>query len=221
MALSRLQTEFTYKSVAGLQVYYFSITMDESGLFSVRDIQGPNGLIQDRFTSLPETVMDDIQAAKVLSKDLVAETSTASGSVVFDSDTTQHVVLNPALQTTKYRVALTPDPGGIVAIAENLAVDGFDITTSITYSGDIAYDVLYSTVANAATSGTVTLTSASNFVDITFPTALSGAVYHVVVTPGGFYPVEVLNKKKTGFRLQLGISLTGNETTTVGYDVFV
>ena len=81
--------------------------------------------------------------------------------------------------------------------------------------------MLYSTVANADTSGTVTLTSAANFVDITFPTALSGAVYHVVVTPGGFYPVEVLNKKKTGFRLQLGISLTGNETTTVGYDVFV
>jgi hypothetical protein len=221
MALSRLQTEFTYKSVSGSQIYYFSVTMDESGGFALRNIQGPNGLIQDQFTSLPEIVMDDIQSALTLSKDLVGETLIAQGTVTFNSETSKTVTLGPSLQTANYRVALTPDPGGIVVAAENLTVDDFDIVTSITYSGDIAYEVLYSTVSNAATSGTTTLTSAANYVDITFSDALNSSAYHVVLTPDGFYPVEVQNKKKSGFRIQMGISLTGAETATVGYDVFV
>lgn len=64
MALTRMMSDFTYRSGSGGVFYYFTISLDQTGSVGVKDIQTPTGRIVDSQTSIPQSVTDDIQTAK-------------------------------------------------------------------------------------------------------------------------------------------------------------
>jgi hypothetical protein len=220
MALSRKLAEFTYKSTVGLTEYFFNVTVDEQSLVAVRNILTPNGPILDSYTSLPESVVDDISAAKALVEDLIAESTLASGTAAFDDDVSSDVVFVSEMNNTNYRVVYSADPDVAVATI-NKAITGFTISTSAAYTGDIGYTVLAKTSQSSATGGVLSFTvDTGSSVEVTFSTAYSSDSYRVVLTTDGFYPAKVTNKTTTGFTVELAIGLSGDQTASVGYEVF-
>ena len=94
MSLSRLNVLSSYASTAGTTQYTFDIGVDLLGGVTVKNIRGPNGLMQDSYTSLPSSVVDDIAIAKAQVVDLLSETSITTGSASFTAQTTVAVDLN-------------------------------------------------------------------------------------------------------------------------------
>jgi hypothetical protein len=141
MAISRMQTEITYKSTAAVGGdYYFTVVMDMSQAVSVRDIKAPTGPIRDSATEIPKDVSEDIQTAIGNLEDLVAQTSATNGTLAFDADTSQAVVFETAYANTNYRVSLETVDFITVRIT-NKATTGFTVEAGITYTGAVGYDV--------------------------------------------------------------------------------
>jgi hypothetical protein len=220
MALVKLESAVTYRSQVGQSNYTFVVQVTNNGLVAVRDIRGPNGLVQDPFTTLPSTVIDDIYAAKGATTALLAETSVTSGSTAFTGQTTLPVVLSPDLDSTAYRVALTFSPIGPTGYVTNQTTGGFDIVLSSAYTGTVGWTVLQKASSTSNYCGTVTFTSSASELNVSFTTAAASADYRVVLTPDGFYPVGIKSQTTTGFTIQLGIGLFGPQTANVGFDVF-
>jgi hypothetical protein len=155
-----------------------------------------------------------------------AETEVVNGAIEWTGNVSEAVVI-PAgiLNNTNYRVAYdTPD--GTILRTESETITGFTAVAPAAYGSatapiDVGYVVLVSTAQSGGTGGTASFTSASNQVTITFASAFSTDNYRVLLTPDGFFTARVLNKTRSGFTIELGISLLGAETATVGYDVLV
>jgi len=220
MALSRVLAEFTYKSTVGTTEYFFNVTVDEQSLVAVRNILTPNGPIIDSYTSLPESVVDDISEAKDLVEDLISETTLASATAAFDEETSSDVLFATEMNNTNYRVTYSADPD-VAVVTTNKATTGFTITTSAAYTGDIGYVVLAKTSQSSATGGELAFTAGTgSSVDVAFSTAYTSDSYRVALSPDGFFPARVVDKSTTGFTVEIAIGLAGDQTANVGYEVF-
>lgn len=229
MALTRVQSEFTYKSSTGGQTYMFDVVVDGQGLVSVRNLRSPYGLIQDSNTSVPQAVLDDIQAALEIVDVLQTETEVDSGNVVFSGQTTQAVVIpGGVLNNTNYRVVFTT-PDGTVLVAEDKTTTGFNAVAATTYGAPadtktVGYSVLVKTGQTSDLSGVLTITNAdAGSLAVVFATPLSTADYRVVLEPRGFFDAHVpaATKLATGFIVELGHVPAAGSPVEVGYDVFV
>lgn len=140
MTLNRTLADFTYRSGAAGTYYYFTVSLDEGGRYSVRDIQSPRGRIIDSNTALPQSVTDDIQVAIQQVKDLVAQTSAVNGSLTFTNETSKSVAFATEFAGTNYRVYLAvPDFVPYKVTAKTTT--GFTVTMGVTYTGTVGYDV--------------------------------------------------------------------------------
>jgi hypothetical protein len=226
MALTRILGVHTYKSSSGGVSYYFDIVVDEQGLVSVRNIITPTGILRDSTTSLPQSVLDDMGTAKSLTEDLLTETTIDNGNIVFSGDTSRPVVFGTAMNNTNYRVAYTT-PDGTVLTTEDKTINGFNAVAAVAY-GTVAVPITVAYAVLEKTSGTSTTGGSLNFTDadagsksISFATAFNSDDYRVILSPVGFFPVEISAQTKTGFTVTLGITLGAGEDVDVGYDVFV
>lgn len=229
MALTRIQSVHTYSSASGGVAYYFDVVVDAQGIVSVRNIRTPVGSFCDGMTALPQTVMDDMQAATELVTLLQLETEVDAGSVVFTGQTTQAVVIpGGTLNNTNYRVVFTT-PDGTVLEATAKTITGFTATAATVYGTPAApktvgYSVLVKTAQTSDLSGVLTIADTdAGSKAVVFTTALSTAAYRVVLEPRGFFDVHVptATKLKSGFTIELGHVPEPGGSVDVGYDVFV
>lgn len=220
MALMRLQSSSLYQSQIGQSKYTFVVQVDGNGLSAVRDIRGPNGLVQDPFTTLPSQVVDDIYAAKGQTADLLAETSLVSGTVALVASATGSVSFVTPLDNTNYRVALTFNPAGPTGYTVSKTTTGFSFILSNTYTGTVGYTVFQKASSASGYSGTATFSAGVLDYVVTFTQPTANADYRVILSPDGLYPATVVAKTVNGFTVRLGIGLFGLQTASVGFDVF-
>lgn len=141
MAATRTQSEWTYRSGANSSdYYYFTITEDQEGNLSVRNVTTPTGLMISTTTSLPQTVMDDIASALTTVEDLLAATSALNGTVTFTASTSEDVTFTTALNSSDYGVFL--DSGDFVPFKiTSKSTTGFTIEAGVTWTGTVRYDL--------------------------------------------------------------------------------
>ena len=140
MAYQRITSEFTYRSGVSPQLYYFTVSVDQAGLISVRNIQSPQGRILDSQTSLPQSVTDDITAAIAQVENLVAQTSAVNGQLTFAGETTKTVTFGTPFAGTTYRVLFSTTDFIPVRVTSK-STTGFTVSVGVTYTGTIGYDV--------------------------------------------------------------------------------
>lgn len=227
MALTRVQSVYTYKTASGGREYYYDVVVDAQSLVSVRNIRGPRGLVQDSMTSLPTEVVRDIEEAVAIAQILMTETEVASGTVTFSGQTSRSVVVaGGLLNNTNYRVLYSTSDGTYLR-TEDKTTTGFTAVAPAEYGSedepiDVTYSVLVAAAQGSAYAGVLTFSQEDGGVkQVTFPTAQSSSKYRVHLSPSDFFPVKVGAKTKTGFSVFLGYSLADGEQVTVGYDVFV
>jgi hypothetical protein len=140
MAYQRTNFDFTYRSGVSPNYYYFTISLDQSGLVSVKDIQSPQGRIIDSQTSIPQSVTDDIQSAIQQVENLVAQTSAVNGQLTFAAETTKTVTFVTPFSGTSYRVVFSVQDFVPVRVVSKLTT-GFSVSVGVSYTGTIGYDV--------------------------------------------------------------------------------
>jgi hypothetical protein len=229
MALTRQQSVHTYQSASGGQTYSFEVVVDAQGTISVRNILTPTGGICDPYTTLPQTVMDDIAVATELAALLQLESEVDSGNIVFAGVASVAVVIpGGTLNNTNYRVIFTT-PDGTLLEATGKTITGFTAEAAAVY-GTIAapvtvgYSVLVKTAQTSDLSGVLTIADTdAGSKAIVFATPLTTANYRVLLEPRGFFDAHVptVTKLKTGFTIELGHVPPAASSVDVGYDVFV
>lgn len=140
MAYQRTTFDFSFRSGVSPQFYYFTVTLDQAGLISVRDIQSPQGRILDSQTSLPQSVTDDITAAIAQVENLVAQTSAVNGQLTFAAETSKTVTFVTPFIGTGYRVVFSTTDFIPVRVTSK-STTGFTVSVGVTYTGTIGYDV--------------------------------------------------------------------------------
>lgn len=226
MALASQQTVVTYSSTFGTSVYLFDIVVDAQGNISVRNIRSPKGLITDPYTPIPDSVLTDIEEAKSLVVQGMAESQVDSGTLTFTGQTSQNATIaSGVLNNTAYRVIYTT-PDGTVLQTTSKTTTGFTAVAPTTYGTvadpkTVAYVVLVSTQQASATGATLTFAAGESFQAVAFVTAFATDQYRVVMSPNGFFVPKVTNQTKAGFTVQLPFTVPTAQTVTVGYDVFV
>ena len=229
MALTRQQSVHTYSSASGSQEYLFDVKVDAQGLVSIRNIRSPLGLIQDTLTSLPQTVIDDMDQAAELVTLLQLETEVDSGVVVFSGETTRPVVVaGGILNNTNYRVYYTT-PDGTILTTTSKTITGFTVEAAAAYGSiavpiTVAYSVLVKTGQTSDLSGLLTIADTDlGSKAVVFSTPLSTTAYRVILETRGFFDAHVptATKLKTGFTVELGHVPPTGQSVVVGYDVFV
>lgn len=226
MALTSQQTVVTYSSTTGSVVYLFDIVVDAQGNVFVRNIRSPKGLIQDPYTPIPDSVLNDIEEAKGLTEQGMSETQVDSGTLTFTGQTQQTATI-PAgvLNNTSYRVIYTT-PDGTILQTTTKTLTSFIAVAPTTYGSvsdpkTVSYVVLVATQQASATGATLTFAAGESVKAVTFVTAFETDQYRVMLSPDGFFVPRVTNQTKTGFMIQLPFTVPAAETVTVGYDVFV
>lgn len=140
MALTRIETQVTFRSGGGGVFYYFEVVQDQAGNITVRNILTPTGLMTDSMVGLPQSVLDDIETAIGQVEDLVAQSSAVGGILTFAAETSQPVVFATSFSNTNYRVHVSAGDF-ITWRITNKTLTGFDIELGVTYTGDVGYDV--------------------------------------------------------------------------------
>lgn len=140
MAYTRIQSDFTYRSGVSPNYYYFTISLDQAGNVSVKDIESPTGQIIDSNTSIPQSVTDDITAAIAQVENFVAQTSAVNGQLVFAAETSKTVNFVTPMAGTTYRVVFSPQDFIPVRVTSK-STTGFTVSVGITYTGTLGYDV--------------------------------------------------------------------------------
>jgi hypothetical protein len=140
MSASLLQSEFVYRSGTGNSQYTFTIVSSSQGSLSVRDIQNPYGFIISPYTTVPQTVTDDINAAMQQVGALLATSTAANGTLVFASENSKTFTFPTPLASSTYRVQLTTDTFVPLRIAGQTTTS-FTIQASATFTGTVGFDV--------------------------------------------------------------------------------
>lgn len=140
MAFQRTLSDFTYRSGVSPNYYYFTISIDQGGLVSVKDLQSPQGRIVDSQTSIPQSVTDDIQSAIAQVENFVAQTSAVNGQLTFTAETSKAVTFVTPFVGTGYRVVFSTQDFIPVRVTSKLTT-GFTVSVGVTYSGTLGYDV--------------------------------------------------------------------------------
>lgn len=140
MAYTRAVFDFTYRSGSAGVFYYFTISQDAAGRISLKNIQTPTGRIIDSQTGVPQSVVDDIEAAIEQVENFVAQTSAVNGTLNFVAQTSQSVTFVTAMAGTGYRVYATL-PDFVPWRITGKTTTGFTIELGVTYTGAVGYDV--------------------------------------------------------------------------------
>jgi hypothetical protein len=227
MASTRQQVVFTFSTASGGETYLYDVVVDAQSLVSVRNMRTPYGLITDSATSLPDVVVGDMNDAKTLVTQLLAETQVDSGNLVFAGDVTKTATIAAdVLNNTNYRVVYTT-PDGTPLRTTDKTVTSFIAEAATTYGTaevpiTVGYVVLVAAQGTSPYNGTVTFEQAdAGTKEVEFPSAMSTSAYHVILSPDGFFPVRVSARTRASFTLTLGYTLGEGETAVVGFDVFV
>ena len=227
MTLSRTQSVFTFQSVQGSQTWFFDVVVGIQSNITAENIRVSSSFGIQSGCTVPQAILDDIQEAIALVQDLVTETQVASGTVTFTGQTVQTgAIAGGTLNNTEYRVVYTP-PDDILIRTENQTLTSFDAVTSTAYGTipdpkDVDFIVLVSTFQASSVGGTLTFVQAdAGQKAVAFVSALESDQYRVMLTPSDFFSARVINKTRTGFIVEIGVSLGAADTVDVGYDVFV
>lgn len=140
MAYQRTTFDFSYRSGVSPQFYYFTVSLDQAGLISVKNIQSPQGRIIDSQTSLPQSVTDDITAAIAQVENLVAQTSAVNGQLTFAAETSKTVTFVTPFVGTGYRVVFSTTDFIPVRVTAK-STTGFQVQLGVVYTGVVGYDV--------------------------------------------------------------------------------
>jgi hypothetical protein len=140
MALDRAVFDFTYRSGSAGTYYYFTISQDQAGRISLKNVQTPTGRIIDSQTGLPQSVVDDIEIAIQQVENFVAQTSAVNGNLSFVAQTSRSVIFAVPFSGTGYRVQLSL-ADFIPARVTGKTVTGFTVEVGVTYTGVVGYDV--------------------------------------------------------------------------------
>lgn len=140
MAYQRTTFDFSYRSGVSPQFYYFTVSLDQAGLISVKNIQSPQGRIIDSQTSLPQSVTDDITAAIAQVENLVAQTSAVNGQLTFAAETSKTVTFVTPFVGTGYRVVFSTTDFIPVRVTSK-STTGFQVQLGVVYTGVVGYDV--------------------------------------------------------------------------------
>ena len=140
MAVSLVQSEFTYQSGTAPTLYTFTIVSDLSGTLSVRDIQDPYGFILSPYTQIPKSVTDDIQSAMLQVEGLLSSTSAFNGSVNFVGETTKVITFPSVQPNLNYRVHLTSDIFAPFKVT-NKTLTSFTIEAGAEITATVSFDV--------------------------------------------------------------------------------
>lgn len=140
MALTLIESAFTYRSESGGQSYYFTVVQNMNGVIGIRDEITPFGPIRDSNTQFPLFALNDEQTAIGQVENILASTSPVNGILTFTSEVSQVVTFSTPLANTSYRVQIAPEDN--VEFWTTLkSVGGFTINASITFSGSVGFDV--------------------------------------------------------------------------------
>ena len=135
-------SEFTYTSGVSPMQWRFTVSVDAADNLSVRNIISPTGLICDSVTSVPSSVLDDINTARSQVENILATTSTVNGTLVYADETSQSVVFTTPLADTSYRIQITPPDTVFINFRISAkTTTGFTVTTSADFTGSVGYDV--------------------------------------------------------------------------------
>jgi len=140
MALTRAVFDFTYRSGSAGSYYYFTISQNQSGAISLKNIETPNGRIIDSQTGVPQSVVDDIATAIAQVENFVAQTSAVNGTLTFTAQTSRAVTFATPFVGTTYRVHVTM-PDFVSWRITNKTTTGFTVEVGVTYTGSVGYDV--------------------------------------------------------------------------------
>ena len=223
MALSRLQSVFTYQSSSGGQAYTYDIVVDAQSLVAVKNIRTPLGLITDSITQVPSSVAQDILDAIALVQLLVAETTIVSGTENFSGQTSRSVVIaGGLLNNVNYRVTLTSPDGTVLRVASKTTT-GFDIVASSTYGTagsvkGVAWAVLTPTAGTTALGGVLTYAAGVTTMSVAFAAAIVSDDYRVLLEESDFFYAKVANQTTLGFDVVISFDPAPGPVT-VGYDV--
>jgi len=140
VALTRIQSEFAYQSSSGGQTYYFSVVVDESGNYGVRNIRTPTGANCSSYESLPQSVIDDINTAIGQVENFMTTTSALNGSETFAAETYKDITFATPLASASYRVNY--DKADFIEVRTvNKTTTGFRMEVNVTYTGTIGWDL--------------------------------------------------------------------------------
>ena len=140
MPPSRLLSEFSYQSGSGNQTYYFTVSVNQTGVPSVKGIRTPYGSLCQGANSLPKFVLDDIETAISQVEDILAQSSAINGYLSFAGEVSKTVTFATPLSSDTYRVGITKSDFIDVKVTGQTTT-GFTVQTGSTYTGQIGYDV--------------------------------------------------------------------------------
>jgi hypothetical protein len=140
VAATLAQSEFTYLSGTGTQLYRWTVVVPQTGNPGIRNIQGPFGLIIDSFTEVPESVVSDMTDSLAQVGNILASTTSINGTLVFAASTEQSVTFATPLSGTTYRVHVTTDSFVPLRIT-NKTMTGFTVQAGAEFTGAVGYDV--------------------------------------------------------------------------------
>lgn len=141
MSGTLIQSEFVYRSGVSPQIYQFTIVSDTTGIIKVRDIQDPWGFVISPYSTIPQSVTNDISSAMGQVENLLSLTSTINGTVTFANETSKSVSFVTPLADTSYRVVISAGVFAPFRIV-NKTTAGFVLEAGATISGSVGYDVL-------------------------------------------------------------------------------
>jgi hypothetical protein len=141
MALLLQQSRFSFRSTttAGV-IFTFDVVVSQTGDSFVDKITGPYGPVSFSGTGIPASVQADIQQAILQAEGIAMSTSAFSGQATFTNATSQVITFNTPMLNSDYRVYLDA-PDFIIARVVSKSTTSFTISTSITYTGVIGFDV--------------------------------------------------------------------------------
>lgn len=140
MALTLVESAFTYRSDFGGVVWFFTVVSNQTGTLGIRNILSPTGRILDSGTQIPQTVLDDQQLAIGQVENLLASTSAVNGILTFTAETSKTVNLSTPFANTNYRVLVSSQDFVPFRITTKTLTE-FTIEAGTTYTGQVGFDV--------------------------------------------------------------------------------
>lgn len=225
MTLIRTQTVVSYRSVYGSSQFTFDVVVDSQSNVTVRSFKvlGQNG---NTGCAIPAPHFADVEEARRWVSILLAESPVYTGTSTWTGQTAQTLSIPVnTLNNTDYRVAYST-PDGAVLVTSALTLTSFLATAAMTYGTvlepiTVPYTVFVNPGQNSSFGSTLTFTDAdASVISVVLPEpATSATAYRVVLTPGDFVPVQVMNQTAAGFDVVLGVTLAPAESLEVGFDV--
>jgi hypothetical protein len=91
-------------------------------------------------TSVPQSVVTDINAAIAQVETIISMTSAVNGTLTFVAEGSKDVVFATAMSNTNYRVQLSASDFVPVRVTNKMTT-GFTIQVGVTFTGTVGYDV--------------------------------------------------------------------------------